>query len=227
MTIYTVGPNSDFPSIAAAMQVSGPGDTLRLEVGYSDETATVAFSGMTIFGGASSQNILLNLAVGVATVTLTGKAPIRLHDASDGNGIVGNAGNNVITVTEGVDAVDGGLGTDRLVVDYRGAIGAVTGNSTSNFTEAGSGGRTVTITDGTIEHFTILTGNGTDTITTGAGNDIIKTGQGASTVSAGQGANTIVGGGSADTITALDGGNYVNAGNGANTVTTGSGQDVI
>ena len=123
--------------------------------------------------------------------------------------------------------MDGGLGVDRLVVDYRDAIGAVTGDSTSNFTEAGGGGRMVTITDGTIEHFTILSGNGTDTITTGAGNDIIKTGQGASTVSAGQGANTIVGGGNADTITALDGGNSVHAGNGANTITTGGGADVI
>ncbi|WP_054005357.1 calcium-binding protein [Cypionkella psychrotolerans] len=227
MSTYTVGPNSDFPSIAAAMQVSGPGDVLRLEAGYGNETATVAFSGMTIFGGASSHNILLNLALGVTTVTLTGNAPIRLHDASDANGIVGNAGNNIVTVTGGIDAVNGGLGIDRLIVDYRGAIGAVTGDSTSSFTEAGGGGRMVTITDGTIEHFTILSGNGTDTITTGAGNDIIKTGQGASTVSAGQGANTIIGGGNADTITALDGGNSVYAGNGANTVTTGNGDDVI
>lgn len=227
MSTYTVGPNSDFPSIAAAMQVSGPEDILRLEFGYSNETATIAFSGMTIFGGAYSKNIILNLGLGVATVTLTGNAPIRVHDGSDGNGIVGNAGNNLITVTGGVDAVDGGLGVDRLVVDYRDAIGAVTGDSTSNFTEAGGGGRMVTITDGTIEHFTILSGNGTDTITTGAGNDIIKTGQGASTISAGQGANTIVGGGNADTITALDGGNSVHAGNGANTITTGGGADVI
>ena len=227
MTIRTVGPNSDFRSIAAAMQVSGPGDTLRLELGYSDETATIAYSGMTIEGSAYSRNIVLNLGLGVATVVLTGTAPIQVNDASDGNGIVGNAGNNLITVTAGADAVDGGLGNDRLVVDYRNAVGAVTGDSTSNFTEAGGGGRMVTITDGTIEHFTILSGEGTDTITTGAGNDIIKTGQGASTVSAGQGANTIIGGGNADTITALDGGNYVNAGDGANTITTGGGADVI
>ena len=227
MNIYTVGPNSEFPSIAAAMRMSGPGDTLRLQRGYSNETATVSYSGMTITGGVYSHNIVLNLGLGVATVTLTGSAPIHVNDANDGNGIVGNAGNNLITVTGGVDAVDGGLGKDRLIVDYRNAVGAVTGDSTSNFTEAGGGGRMVTITDGTIEHFTILTGNGADTITTGAGNDIIKTGQGASTISAGQGTNMIIGGGGADTITALDGGNYVNAGNGANTITTGSGIDTI
>lgn len=227
MAIRTVGSNSDFPSIFAAMQASGPGDTIRLEAGYRNETAVVAHSGMTIFGAGSSVGIVLRLATGVATVTLTGTAPIRVLDAGDGNGIVGNAGHNVITVTQGVDAVDGGLGVDRLIVDYRAAIGAVTGDSTSNFTEAGGGGRTVTITDGTIEHVTILTGTGADTITTGAGNDIIKTGDGASTVSAGQGANTIIGGRDADTITALDGGNLVRAGNGTNTVTTGGGEDTI
>lgn len=227
MAIRTVGSNSDFPSILAAMQVSGPGDTIRLEAGYSNETAVVAFSGMTIFGALNSVGIVLRLHTGVATVTLTGTAPIRVLDAGDGNGIVGNAGNNVITVTGGIDAVNGGLGVDRLIVDYRAATGAVTGNGTSNFTEAGGGGRSVTITNGTIEHFTILTGSGADTITTGAGNDIIRTGHGASTVSAGQGVNTIFGGRNADTITALDGGNLVRAGNGANTVTTGTGADVI
>jgi Ca2+-binding RTX toxin-like protein len=227
MAVRTVGPTSDFQTIAAAMLAAGPGDNIRLEAGYSNETATVRFSGMTIFGSEGSRGIVLQLDIGVATVTLTGKAPFRLLDASDGNGIVGNAGDNRIIVKGGVDSVDGGLGVDRLVVDYRLATGAVTGDSTSNFTEAGGGGRTVTMTDGTIEHFTVLTGSGADTITTGAGNDAIKTGQGASTVSAGQGANVITGGGNADTITALDGGNFVQAGNGTNTVTTGGGSDVI
>ncbi|MBC7635224.1 MAG: M10 family metallopeptidase C-terminal domain-containing protein [Acetobacteraceae bacterium] len=227
MTLRTVGLHSQFASIAQAMAAAGPGDTIQLESGYSHETATVRFSGMTIFGGAHSRDIVLNLGMGIATVTLTGTANIHLNDATDGNGIVGNAGNNVITVTGGIDAVDGGLGVDRLVVDYREAIGAITGDSTSNFSEAGGGGRSVTMTDGTIEHFTVLTGSGADTITTGAGNDIIKTGQGASTVSAGQGANIIIGGGNADTITALGGGNLVRAGNGTNTVTTGAGADLI
>ena len=182
---------------------------------------------MTIFGGAGSQGIVLNFALGIATVTLTGTAPFKLRDASDSNGIVGNAGDNRVTVTGGVDAVDGGLGVDRLIVDYRQATGAVTGDITSNFTEAGGGGRMVTITDGTIEHFTILTGSGADTITTGAGNDYINTGHGASTVTAGQGANTIIGGSDADTVTALDGGNVIRVGNGANTVTTGGGEDIV
>lgn len=227
MTIRTIGPNSTYSSIDAAMAQAGPGDTFNLESGYSNEAATVTRNNATIFGEASSHGIELQLAQGIATVTLTGHAPINIVDASDGNGIVGNAGRNRITVSGGVDAVDGGLGVDRLVVDYRLAIGAITGDSTSNFSEAGGGGRTVTMTDGTIEHFTILTGSGADTITTGDGNDIIKTGNGASTVSAGQGVNIIIGGRNSDTITALDGGNVIHAGNGANSITSGGGDDII
>ncbi len=227
MAIRSVGPNSDFPTIAAAMQVAGPGDTIQLEAGYSHETATILFTGMVISGSAASQGIVLNLGPGIATVTLTGAAPFHLNDAGDANGIVGNAGDNQITVTAGADAVDGGAGEDRLVVDYRLASGAVTGDSSSNFSEAGGGGRSVTVTDGTVEHFTVLTGSGADTITTGAGDDIIKTGRGAATVTAGQGYNIIFGGGNADTITALDGGNVVHTGKGTNTVTTGGGVDVV
>ena len=227
MAILTVGPNSLFATIAAAMLAAGPNDTIRLESGYRNETATVRHSGMTVSGDATSTGIDLRLATGIATFTLTGTAPINVHDASDGNGIVGNDGNNIITVTAGADAVAGGLGTDRLIVDYHLATGAVTGDSTSNFTEAGGGGRLVTITDGTFENFTILTGSGADTITTGSGDDIIRTGEGAGTITAGQGANIIIGGSGADTITALDGGNFINGGDGTNTITSGSGNDVI
>lgn len=227
MPILTVGPTSTYDSITSAMLDALPGDTIFLEAGYSNEAALVTQNNLTIFGEAGSLGITLQLSLGIPAVTLTGTAPIDVLGATDGNGIVGNAGDNEITVTGGVDAVDGGLGNDRLVVDYRLATGAVTGDSTSNFTEAGGGGRSVTVTNGTIENFTILTGSEADTITTGSGNDIIRTGDGASTVNAGQGANIVAGGDDADTITVLDGGNEIDAGNGANTITTGSGIDII
>jgi Ca2+-binding RTX toxin-like protein len=225
MAIRTVGPNGTYASIAAAMADSGPGDTIQLEPGYSNETATVLYSGMIITGEASSTGIVLNLAEGVATVTLAGTAPINVNDAPDGNGIVGNDGDNLITVTAGADSASGGAGDDRLFVDYRLATGAVTG-TTANVAEAGGGGRLVTINGG-FEHFTIWTGAGADTITTGAGDDDIRTGEGAGTVTAGDGFNTVIGGSGADTVTAGDGGNYVDGGDGANTITTGGGEDEI
>ncbi len=227
MAVRTVGPTSTYHTIKAAMAAAGPNDTIRLSSGYRNETGTVTHSGMTVTGDATSTGIILKLGTGIATFTLTGKAPITVLDGPGGNGIVGNAGSNHITVSSGVDAVDGGLGNDRLIVDYRLATGAVTGDSTSNFTEAGGGGRSVTITDGTVEHFDILTGSGADTITTGPGNDLVKAGDGANTITVGAGANTVVGGNNADTITALDGGNYINAKNGANVVTSGGGNDTI
>jgi len=228
MATLTVGPTSTFPSIAAAMLAGAPADTILLETGYSNESATVTHNGMTVSGGATSTGIVLQLAVGIPTFFLGGSAPINvLANASGGNGITGNAGDNVVTVTGGIDAVDGGLGTDRLIVDYRLATGAVTGNSTSNFSEAGGGGRSVTITDGTIEHFSVLTGAGADTLTVGNGNNGIDAGNGANTITAGDGQNTITGGLNTDTITAGNGGNAIDAGDGTNTVTSGFGADVI
>jgi Ca2+-binding RTX toxin-like protein len=226
MAILTVGPASTFPTIAAAMAAAAASDTIQLESGYSNETATVTHPGMTISGDATSTGIILQLSTGITTFFLAGTAPINVLDnAADGNGINGNDGDNVITVTGGADAVSGGLGTDRLVVDYRLTSGAVTGNSTTNVADAGGLG-IVTINGG-FEHFTILTGSGADTITTGAGDDIINTGEGASTVTAGQGANSITGGSGADTVTALDGGNFIDGGGGDNTLTSGGGNDVI
>lgn len=226
MATRTVGPNSQYPTIAAAMMAAGPNDLIQLEAGYSNETATVTHNGITVFGGITSTGIVLQLGAGISAFTLTGNAPINVLDSVLGQNIVGNAGNNVITVTNGADAVNGGLGHDRLVVDYRLATGAVTGDSTSNFAEAG-GSRLVTITSGTFEDFTIRTGSGADTITTYGGDDYVNTGSGAGTVTAGQGSNTIIGGNDADTITALDGGNYIDGGNGTNHVTSGDGSDII
>jgi Ca2+-binding RTX toxin-like protein len=226
MAIRTVGPTSTFPTIAAAMAASVDADTIQLEAGYKNETATVTHNGMTVTGGATSTGIVLHLATGVAlaTFTLAGAAPINVFDNEGGNGIVGNDGNNVITVTNGADAVSGGLGTDRLVVDYHLGTTAVTGDSTSNFADAS--GRLVTINGG-FENITVLTGSGADTITTGTGDDIINTGNGVSTVVAGEGANSITGGVNADTVTAGNGGNFIDGGDGTNTLTSGTGADTI
>ncbi len=226
MTTFVVGPTAPFHTISAAMLAAGASDSIVLQSGYSNETATVTHVGMTLTGEANSTGILLNLGTGVTSFTLAGLAPINVHDSLQGNAIVGNAGNNIITVTGGANSVIGGLGTDRLVVDYHLATGAVTGDSTSNFTDAGGLG-SVTITAGTFENFTVLTGSGADTLTVGNGNNIVHAGTGANTVTAGNGANVISGGTNADTITAGNGGNFINGGNGTNTITSGAGNDTI
>ena len=227
MAFLTVGPNSTYPTIAAAMQAGGPGDTIQLQSGYGNETAAVTHNGVTIFGDATSIGITLQLGMGIATFTAAGTAPFDILDASDGNGIVGNAGNNLVTVTAGIDAVNGGAGVDRLVVDYRLATGAVTGDSTSNFAEAEGGGRAVTITAGTFENFTVLTGTGADTLTVGDGANVITAGNGANTITTGNGNNLVTGGVDADTITTGAGNDTIEGGAGTNTISAGQGFNIV
>jgi len=228
MATLTVGSTSTYRNISQAMAAASVGDTIQLQSGYSNDTANVTKNGLTVTGDATSTGIVLNLLTGDSGFTAAGTAAFTINDAPDGNSIVGNNGNDIIRVSGGVDAVVGGSGTaDRLIVDYSAATGAVTGDSTSNFTEAGSGGRSVTITNGTIENFTVLTGSGADTITVGDGVNTVNVGNGANTVTAGNGPNTITGGNGADTFTAGNGGNFLDGGNGTNTLTTGSGNDTV
>ena len=57
------------------------GDTILLETGYSNETATVTHHGMTVSGDATSTGIVLQLGAGIATFFLAGTAPINVLDA--------------------------------------------------------------------------------------------------------------------------------------------------
>ena len=98
MANRTVGPNSTFPSIASAMGVAQNGDTIVLEAGYGNETASVTVDGLLFDGAASSTGIVLQLSTGITSVTLLGTAPINLLDSAEANAIVANAGDNVITV---------------------------------------------------------------------------------------------------------------------------------
>src|SRR5688572_6776915 len=106
MANFFVGPTSDHPTIASAMLAAGPNDSIILESGYSNEAATVLHNGMTVSGDATSTGIVLTLAPGIPTFFLGGTAPIDVFDASDGNGITANGGDNTVTVTNGIDAVD-------------------------------------------------------------------------------------------------------------------------
>lgn len=235
MTTLTVGPGFAYPTIAAAMAAASPGDRIVLGAGYSHETATVTQDGVTIEGGSASSGIVLELGAGVSGVHLDGTAPINVIDNGTGGTITGNAGDNVITVTGGNDHADGGLGNDRLVVDYHTVTTSVIGTSTTGFSAAGNG--SVTVGPLGFENFTILAGSGDNTITTGAGDDrITATGHGANTIVSGDGNNYVHTGGGADTITTLGGNDTINAGEGANTITglggakviaTGAGADTI
>jgi Ca2+-binding RTX toxin-like protein len=216
----------DQPTIFAAISAASPGDMINLAPGYGPEVVTVTKDNITITGPTDATGIELTIGAGVTGLALGGTAPINVTDSGTADTITGNDGDNTITVTGGIDTIDGGAGDDRLVVDYSSSAGVVTATTT---TFTGSPG-TVVIAAGSIEHFTLLTGDGIDTITltTADGNNYIDTGDGASTVVVGHGDNVIVGGSGIETLTFGDGNNTIDAGYGtigANTIVGGSGDN--
>jgi Ca2+-binding RTX toxin-like protein len=251
MAILTVGPNSTFPTIAAAMLAASPGDTIVLENGYSNETAAVTVNNLFFDGSASSTNILLQLAPGIGALTLQGNAPIAVNDNAANNTITGNGGDNVITVSAGIDSVNGGAGTDRLIVDYSADALGVVGTSLITGTIDGYQGAfsdliSHVVTFNNVDSFDVRTGSGNDIITTGGRDDIITVTGGADVVDGAGGIDRLVVNYSADTNNVISGpvttgstdgfrgtfsdgaGNTVTFDDIENfTVTTGSGNDTI
>src|SRR4051812_35074487 len=125
MAIRTVGPNSTYPTIAAAIAASSSGDTISLQAGYGNETASVTVNNLIVTGASSSTNVLLQLSSGVTQLTLQGSAPIAVVDEAGNDTITGNSGDNSITVTGGIDNVNGGSGNDRPVVGFPSTPGGV------------------------------------------------------------------------------------------------------
>lgn len=218
MAVLKVGPNETYHSIAAAMAHAHAGDTVSLDIGYSDETTVVSVNDLSVTGTPSSANIDLTLGAGVTDFTLLGTAPIFVHDNSGNNVILGNAGANTIEVSGGTDVVNGGGGNDRLIVDYATATSTITG-TIGGVTDGGTDAVTFTH----VRNETIFTGSGNDTITAGDGSNLIETGAGNDTVTSGTGSNTIDGGLGNDTLTA---GNAT-PGNGADRIDGGPGNDTI
>ena len=116
MATLTVGSGGTYATITAAMQAANPGDIIAFESGYTAETAVVTVSGLTFTGDTSNTGIALTLGAGIASVALQGTAQLAVN---------GNATDNTINAGLGNDSnVDGGDGTDLLILDYS-SLGAV------------------------------------------------------------------------------------------------------
>ncbi|AGI69668.1 hypothetical protein OAN307_c42750 [Octadecabacter antarcticus 307] len=221
----------DFDTIEDALELAQYGDVIVLaENYYGPEDVNVSVSGITITGPATATGINLFLEAGVKDFVLLGEAPINVTDTpkdttslNESNNISGNDGDNTITLTGGIDVVDGGdgPGTDWLVVDYSWATVAITGTATS-FEVAGN-----SITYSSFEHFKVLGGTAADQITLSSGNNYIDAGEGANSISAGNGDNVIKTGATADSITVGAGNNSIFAGGGVNTIITGAGNNLV
>lgn len=211
----TIRVPSDQPTIAAAISVAGPGDTIALEGGYVNESATVTVENLTFTGEFSNTGIKLTLGATVAAVFLGGTAPWDVADNALDNTITapgslaGPDGSNIITVTRGNDTVGGGAnigGFDTLIVSY--------GNSTLDIATTGdpadSSGTSAQYGDGA-NNSVDFGGFGRFRVTTGSGNDVIVTGNNAGT---GNPNDVVSTGGGNDSIDTRGGDAIVNGGAG-------------
>ena len=112
--------------------------------------------------------------------------------------------NDRITVAGGKDVVDGGTGTDTLIVDWSAITGSrnfftidflgslATGYSGMYRDDIDSGGQSRVQFSG-IEHFDLKFGDSSDTITTGDGNDSVAGGSGDDAINTATGNDTVDG----------------------------------
>jgi Ca2+-binding RTX toxin-like protein len=101
-----------------------------------------------------------------------------LSDTGGNDTVTASGGNDTITVSEGgTDAVDGGTGSDRLVLDARKLGGGVSLPAPTQSADGLSGSASwsgAAISFQRVEHFTIFTHNSSaqDNVTTGGGDDV-------------------------------------------------------
>jgi Ca2+-binding RTX toxin-like protein len=223
MTTRTVGRDSTYSTIAAAVAASDAGDTISLEQRYSNERGVlITVQDLTVIGGARSHNIELVLDVGIDDVTLDGLADISVRDNSGSNFITGNGGNNRVYVSGGADEAHGGEGHDRLTVLYGDSVTSVV-ITASSVTDGGSNSVTF---DG-FEAFEIYAGSAADTLTVGDGHHWLNPGSGNDTVTTGDGNNRISLGDGNDSVTTGSGKDTISTGDGDDTVVSGAGADIV
>jgi Ca2+-binding RTX toxin-like protein len=131
------------------------------------------------------------------TITGTGHDDIVIGTAAARNETISlGAGNDSATVFNGYDTINGGTGSDRLVVDYSAGTAGIQSSGPTPNTAAGSGGgfdgyyyvspsQRVDYT--AFEHFTITGGAFDDSIATGSGDDVVSAGAGNDFVNFGSG----------------------------------------
>ena len=117
------------------------------------------------------------------------------------------AGADYAGVFHGFDTVNGGTGSDTLMVDYRGSGHALRDEVAKSEGADGQSGKFTNFVDRSvaftgIEHFEIYAGSGADNFSTGSGNDIVFTGIGDDHVDVATGVDQANGGVGTDGLSA-------------------------
>lgn len=181
----------------------------RSHGGAGSDLLSVDFSGQTA-----------GLAVTLAARSLTVNGTL----VADGiEHVAGRFGTGADTVVAGFftgtanglgGALDGGLGTDLVVLDYSGSLGGLTASRVA--IAAGGGVGTVYLSDGSSRSVT-LAGFETATLIGSAGDD---------TLSAASGGSALIGGEGNDALAGGEGNDRLSGGNGDDTLAGGAGDDV-
>jgi Ca2+-binding RTX toxin-like protein len=127
--------------------------------------------------------------------------------------VLGEAGDDSISVFDGANIVYGGAGNDTI-----------NAGKDNDFIDGGDGVDSINAWAG---NNTVIGGTGNDMISAGSGDDYVDGGDGDDTINTGDGKDTVLGGAGDDTITAWAGSKTVYGGAGADRITTGAGFDLI
>ncbi len=201
-----------YPTIAAALAVAVPTDTIVVAAGYAgNEVVTVGVNDVSFDVPASVSGIELRLASGIVTVNLLGGSPIRVLGNSLANTIDGNAGDNYIDGSSGNDTMAGGVGNDTYVVLNAGDV--VIEGADAGIDTVRSG---LTYTLGANVENLVLTGTASRD---GTGNEL------ANVVTGNTGDNTLKGDAGDDTLTGDAGNDVLDGGTGIDTMIGGLGDD--
>ena len=231
----TDGISADLSSAAVAI-------LWNLQTNTYSGPAGTSFAGFEYFGTlttGSGNDVIV-------TTNVVRSEVINLGDGDDSATVVQSQ-------PGGGETVNGGSGSDRLIIDW--SVTAVNAANNSGPTPNGAlGGFDGQFTDSanvqvaytSIEHFTITTGSGSDNLTTASGNDIVSLGSNNDFVDVGSGVDQADGGANEDGISAdmssataailwnLETGSFSGIAGASfinfeyfGTLTTGSGNDVI
>ncbi|ESQ77680.1 S-layer family protein [Asticcacaulis sp. AC402] len=175
--------------------VDAEGDTNLFTRTFELYTSAPADDNANLLTGDHLDNLIEGLGGNDTIEGLAGQD--TLSGGAGNDSLNGGDGNDVLNAGMG-DSVDGGEGSDRLVIDLGTASTAVSAGATPNGYNLNWAGQNLLVAN--IEAVTITTGNFNDSVNGADGNDVINTGNGF---------DRVYGGGGADYINVGTGGSIV------------------
>ena len=192
-----------FDNVAAFSVVTGTGTfNDSVTTGAGNDTFTISNGVDVVNAGAGSDALTLDYAAATSGVTgghgAAGTIDELQGSFSDGGSrsvvfdnimnlaVTTGSGNDTITVKDGINTIDTGAGSDRLVVDYSAKTEGINGNSSMTPGPLGFEGEfgvflgAFEVSFNNVEHFTVTTGSGSDSLRLSRtdGNDVISAGAG-------------------------------------------------